>query len=129
MAIDTIKAKKLEKMAKPGPTAEMSKAVQPADPFERFEVLYDLIARRAFELFENRGGSHGRELDDWLDAEAQFLRPIEIHVEESAKAVEVHASIDGFESKNVAIGIEGRRLTITGKRESTNEQRKHGGAI
>jgi hypothetical protein len=27
------------------------------------------IARKAYELYEQRGGSSGRELDDWLEAE------------------------------------------------------------
>ena len=27
------------------------------------------IARRAYELYEQRGGEHGRDLDDWLLAE------------------------------------------------------------
>lgn len=28
------------------------------------------IACVAYELFEHRGGCHGRDLEDWLDAEA-----------------------------------------------------------
>ena len=31
------------------------------------------IARRAYELFERRGRTHGAELDDWLEAERQLL--------------------------------------------------------
>jgi hypothetical protein len=27
------------------------------------------IARRAYELFEQRGGTHGHDIDDWLMAE------------------------------------------------------------
>jgi hypothetical protein len=27
------------------------------------------IARRAYELFEQRGGTHGHDIDDWLVAE------------------------------------------------------------
>ena len=33
----------------------------------------DEIARRAYDLFLARGGTHGRDLDDWLEAEAQLL--------------------------------------------------------
>jgi len=32
----------------------------------------DLIARRAFELYEQRGRQDGRDLEDWLDAERQL---------------------------------------------------------
>jgi hypothetical protein len=32
----------------------------------------DRIARRARELYEARGGAHGRDLDDWLQAEREI---------------------------------------------------------
>ncbi len=30
------------------------------------------IARRAYELFLNRGGEHGLDLEDWLQAETEI---------------------------------------------------------
>ena len=33
--------------------------------------LQEEIRRRAYELYEQRGGEDGRELDDWLQAEAE----------------------------------------------------------
>lgn len=35
------------------------------------------IAQRAFEVYCARGGQHGRDLDDWLQAERE-LRPASI---------------------------------------------------
>jgi hypothetical protein len=32
------------------------------------------IARRAYELYVQRGGEHGHDIDDWLQAERE-LRP------------------------------------------------------
>ena len=34
----------------------------------------DAIAKRAYEIYERRGGNHGADLDDWLEAERE-LRP------------------------------------------------------
>lgn len=34
---------------------------------------YDDVARRAYELFIERGGAHGQDWDDWLSAERQLL--------------------------------------------------------
>jgi Protein of unknown function (DUF2934) len=34
------------------------------------------ISRRAYELYENRGGEHGREVEDWLEAENEVLSPL-----------------------------------------------------
>ena len=33
----------------------------------------DAVAQRAHELFIARGGAHGRDLDDWLEAERQLM--------------------------------------------------------
>jgi hypothetical protein len=33
------------------------------------EELYDQVARKAYELYEQRGEEHGYDLDDWLAAE------------------------------------------------------------
>ena len=33
---------------------------------------YEQIARRAYELFLARGGSHGHHEDDWLQAEREL---------------------------------------------------------
>jgi hypothetical protein len=44
------------------------------------------ISRRAYELYENRGGEHGREVEDWLEAENEVLSPlIEQEMTESAE--------------------------------------------
>jgi hypothetical protein len=34
----------------------------------------DSIAERAYRRFEERGGQHGRDLDDWLEAERELKR-------------------------------------------------------
>jgi hypothetical protein len=34
----------------------------------------DAVARRAYEIYQERGGSHGADLDDWLEAERQLKR-------------------------------------------------------
>jgi hypothetical protein len=33
---------------------------------------YEDVARRAYELFLARGGRHGNDIDDWLEAERQL---------------------------------------------------------
>jgi hypothetical protein len=39
------------------------------------DVTASDIARRAYELYEQRGGEHGHDLGDWLQAE-QELRAV-----------------------------------------------------
>jgi hypothetical protein len=33
---------------------------------------HDAIARRAYEIYRQRGGADGNELDDWIQAEAEL---------------------------------------------------------
>ena len=34
----------------------------------------EAVARRAYEIYQRRGGNHGADLDDWLEAERQLKR-------------------------------------------------------
>ena len=43
-----------------------------ARPTQAVPTQHD-IARRAYELFLQRGGEHGRDWDDWLCAERELL--------------------------------------------------------
>jgi hypothetical protein len=38
------------------------------------EELHAQSARRAYEVWQERGGGHGQDLDDWLTAEEEILR-------------------------------------------------------
>ncbi|TMJ71995.1 MAG: DUF2934 domain-containing protein [Alphaproteobacteria bacterium] len=38
----------------------------------RARAIQDEIARRAYEIFEQRGRLHGHDLDDWLQAEREL---------------------------------------------------------
>ena len=119
-------------MAEKGKTTELGKQpkapapltlVPPSDLFHRVEKLYNSIASRAFEIFENNGQAWGRDLADWFQAEAELLHPIHVDVSESGGELIIRAEVPGFTEKELDIGLEGRRLTITGKRE-TKEERK-----
>jgi len=44
-----------------------SKAQRAAAP------THDAIAKRSFELFLARGGEHGHDVEDWIQAEAELL--------------------------------------------------------
>ena len=37
------------------------------------ELTEEYIRLRAYELWERRGGTHGGDVEDWLEAEAQII--------------------------------------------------------
>lgn len=58
----------------PGEARDPDRAADP-DPrpgrLDSAEELTDEIRRRAWERYERRGGAHGHDLDDWLEAERE----------------------------------------------------------
>lgn len=84
--------------------------------------MMDVIARRAFEIFESRGGSPGHEMEDWIRAETELLHPLPLNVSESSDAYIVRAEVPGFSSKDIEISVEPCCLSITGKRETIWEE-------
>jgi hypothetical protein len=58
----------------------MSKIADESDPVSRPDAS-ERIALRAYEIYLARGGNHGQDLEDWLEAERQMSerpeRPID----------------------------------------------------
>jgi hypothetical protein len=75
----TTSRRRVAKAPTPSPTAIPSIASVPATASdsprnaapEGFPNLAD-VRRRAYELYLQRGGGHGRDLDDWYEAERQL---------------------------------------------------------
>jgi DUF2934 family protein len=40
---------------------------------QAFAIDPDLLARRAYERYRNRGGEHGHDLQDWFEAERELI--------------------------------------------------------
>jgi len=100
------------------------KALATEDVFEQFDRIYNSIARRAFEIFSSNGHSSGHDVEDWFKAESELLHPVHMKVAESAESVSVTAEVPGFEAKDLEIKLEPTRLTISGKRETKEEQKR-----
>jgi HSP20 family protein len=94
------------------------------DIFEDMRQTFDDIARRAYQIFESNGRQFGRDVEDWFRAETEFLHPVQLELSETDNSVTLRAEVPGFETKDLEIGIEGRQLTIAGKRESRKEEEK-----
>lgn len=51
------------------------KTPEPTRPnFNYSADVQERIRRRAYELFQQRGGQHGFDVQDWLKAESEFAR-------------------------------------------------------
>ncbi|HXN17517.1 MAG TPA: hypothetical protein VN875_04230 [Candidatus Binatus sp.] len=74
---------------------------------------YDGVARLAYDKFRVRGkDSAGNELEDWLDAESELLGQMEVDIAESGDFLNALASVPGYRSAEISLGVEPRWLLI-----------------
>ena len=85
--------------------------------FEHTQDVSNLIARRAFEIFESRGHVHGNDREDWFLAESELLTPVKFHLSESGEQLMARAEVPGFNREEIKVSVEPRRLSISGKAE------------
>jgi len=85
--------------------------------FEHTQDVFNLIARRAFEIFEARGHVHGNDREDWLLAESELLTPVKFHLSETGEHLTARADLPGFNRQEIKVSLEPRRLSISGKAE------------
>lgn len=83
---------------------------------ERGQKIHDLIARRAYEIFEQRGRVHGSDIGDWLWAESELLRPCRHELKELPEAFILKAEMPGgVAAAELELSAEPRRLMISGE--------------
>jgi len=82
---------------------------------EHTQDVFDLIARRAFEIFEGRGRAQGNDREDWFLAESELLTPVKVHLSESGEQLTARAEVPGFNREEIKVSVEPRRLSISGK--------------
>ena len=100
------------------------KASKPKELLDQMFESFDAISRRAFEIFENNGRSDGHDLEDWFKAEKELLHPVHLEITESDDSISVKAEVPGFNEKELQVTMEPNLLTISGKRESSKEEKK-----
>ncbi len=100
------------------------KIVEPRTLLDRFNKLSEQISRRAYEIFEKRGKTFGHDLEDWFEAESEILPPFQLRIKETDDALAVEAETPEFSAKELEVSLEPWRLTISGKKESKEEQKK-----
>ena len=104
------------------------KLVSAHEVFEHTQNISDLIARRAYEIFERRGRADGNDQADWFLAESEIVRPVKCRILESDDHLIAHAQVPGFRPHEIKVSIEPHRLRIGGRAEAS-ENRSNGEAV
>jgi HSP20 family protein len=100
------------------------KVVESQTLSDRVNQMFEAIAQRAYELFEQDGALNGREVEHWLKAESELLHPVPVTLLDNDDAFTVQAEVPGFKAAELQISVEAGRLTIGGHRETKEEQKK-----
>ena len=103
---------------------EPTKVVKYTSLFDQIDETFNALARRAYEIFDGNGRVFGRDLEDWFQAEHELLHPVALNITETDEAFTVKAEVPGFSEKEIEVAVEQGRVTITGQRESTKEEKK-----
>ena len=91
---------------------------------DRIQELSNSIAGRAFELFNGRTRADGHNLEDRFKAKLESLHPVHLDVAESGDSVTVGVEAPGFKPKELEVSLEPHRLTISGRRETSEDYRE-----
>ncbi len=95
--------------------------VSPDELVKRAQEVSGEIARRAYFLFEKRGGGHGNDRDDWFLAQSQLLMPVKFQVVERDDHLIAHAEVPGFSAHEIRVSVEPHHVRISGKAETSGE--------
>jgi HSP20 family molecular chaperone IbpA len=81
---------------------------------QQTDALYQEIGRRAFERFLARGGLHGYDREDWVDAERSlvFAPPAEL-VEEDTEFL-IRIAVPGLEPNQVRVSVLPHTVIVDG---------------
>jgi HSP20 family protein len=82
---------------------------------------FDVVRKRAHELFENRGSELGQALQDWLAAEREVFGWTAAELSEKENAYQVEFTLAGFDAKDVQVTATPSEIIV---RAATKEERK-----
>ncbi|PYU19740.1 MAG: hypothetical protein DMG32_23730 [Acidobacteria bacterium] len=125
ITVDSIVLQSRTRVSSAAATPVRTSPLFPDGPtFELAQEINDLIASRAYELFESGGFTHGHAREDWLHAESEILLKVPVDVTETETELTVRADVPGFGEKDLEVRIAPRSLCILGRRQETSDQKE-----
>jgi len=86
----------------------------------------DAVARRAYSLYLASGGADGRDVEHWLQAEAEVLKRVP-EIRESSSWYTVNVPVQGFTPEQIEVGVdENRAIVCADKGPSSNRSDSDG---
>jgi hypothetical protein len=77
------------------------------------QSVNERIARRAHELYDERGRVEGHSLEDWLDAELEFIVKLDPSIRVDGADLTVEVLLPEIDLSHVAVHIASRQFLIS----------------
>ena len=95
--------------------------------FDQMREIQDSIMRRAYEIFEQNGGTLGRDLDNWSQAERELVWRPAFELTEKDGRFLLEAAVAGIDPKDLAIEVTPEDIVL--KAETKHEHEEHKGTV
>ena len=106
------------------PVNESTPAIQRVpNVFDELHDILGAIQHRAFELFEQRDGEHGRDLADWLEAETELVYKTSVTIEDHADRVEISIGLGDFPVHDVSLLLANDHLAVRAETPDASDAR------
>jgi HSP20 family protein len=92
--------------------------------FDELNRMHDQIVRRAQEIFEWSGGSPGRELEDWLQAERELVWRPPIELIEKDNEFYLQITVPGVDPKDIAIEVTPEDILVRAELKHAHDESK-----
>lgn len=90
----------------------------------RAQEIHELIARRAYAIYEGRGHVDGHDKEDWLQAQSDVLTTLFVGLMELNGDLSVDIGITTCELPQLQVAIEPWHLIVSGKRKPSHPDGK-----
>jgi len=97
-----------------------------APVMEEWRDAFEMIRKRAFEMFERHGGTPGKELDDWFQAERDLFWVPAAELAETDKEMKITVAVPGFDPKEIKVIAQPGEVLIRGNRGYSLEKKEKG---
>ena len=94
---------------------------------EHMRSVFDLVSRRAYEMYENRGGLHGHDWEDWYEAKSASLQAVTNEVSDSGDAFNAVLDITTYRPQDLRISATPQSLRICGRADGGNYEAEKSG--
>ena len=88
---------------------------------EHVEAITDSIRKRAFNMFQNRSGENGSDMDDWLQAERDVVWSPASELVDNKKEFRARIALPGFDAKDIQVSAMPDALVIQADATHTHE--------